>query len=654
MKKIVAIICILAAAITLAACGNVRSSESTGSQSSSGENMEPVKQNRAVDGEELLFALRSSPFKDDIENDEYGIKAAYAVGVDEKAFSKVLYPVPSDGEFDIICEVNGENGTLNGVNAVFASLKGREGKKLVRFEKGEYRFNGPVNLSGIDDLYIDGKGSGIVFTTWCRGFEVNNCKNLHFNDFSVDYDPSPAVSGKVVSCDTSANTVTVKIYDEFDLSLSIYNGGKIGYGSYMEFTKDEHGALYPNPNGNLLYNSTGDKVTSITGGSYNKTNRLLTLSFTSIKEVAADTEVSVAFTMYEYETFRVGNCENVYFEGCDVYSSAGMTFSFKTVTNCYLNRTNIRLKEGSKRLMTATADGFHSNDVCGDLHITASIYENTHDDAVNICSFYKRITANSGRTLQCESPDSVHNFPIREGDVLEIYDPASFELKGTYTAVSVNASFTTYTVTLNKFVQGDISGMIAGNVTRNPAVKINDCIFRNKRNRGILLQSRNCDVSGNAFVNVIHGALSLHSVLDIFSEAIVPANITVTNNKIINDNFGGGLAGSVSVFAYGNKGRSVAGSIKNITVSNNFFFRTAQSAVSFSAAGECRAENNLFCGVGVKHSSDSRNCGVRADISEKITVSGNCALAEGAGEGFAVVKFTDSCSECIETNNFIK
>ena len=660
MKKFFMILAVmLFAALPLNACGTRGNSESgtplqSISETHSGvSEVDQEKENLKVNGEELISALRSSPYRADIENGEYGLRDASLVGADIGAFSKTLYPVPDDGEFESVNVIRA-GSSLKTLNDAIASLKNVAGKKLVRFEKGVYRFNGTVNVNGVNDIYFDGNGSEIVFVTWCKGFTLANCKNVHFNDLAVDYDPSPAVSGKVVSCDTSLKTVTIRVNDEFDLSHSLYNGGKIGFGSYVEFTEDENGDLYPNPYGNLLYNSTGDKVQNILNGLYNASEKQLTLQFTSIKNVQPGTNVSVAFTMYEYETFRIENCEKIYFEGCDVYSSAGMTYIFRTVTGVYFNRTHLRLKEGSSRLMTATADGLHTNDVCGDLHVTACIFENSHDDSVNICSFYKKITSASGRTISCDSPDSVHNFPIKAGDVLEIYDPETFEFLGSFIATSVNSAFTSYTVTLNKPVKEGLRGMIVGNVTRSPAVKITDCIFRNKRNRGILLQSRNCEVSNNAFINVVHGALSLHSVLDIFSEAIVPANVRVFNNKFINGNAGYGLDGDVSVFAYGNTGRSVSGSVKNITVSNNFFYRTSQAGISFRAAGDCRAENNLFFDICLRYSSSSHCCAVRAVTSERITAENNCAVMSSAPEGFAAVKFAENCTACTNRNNIIK
>lgn len=624
--------------------------------SASDSENEPKEENREVDGMELIQTLKSTPYRSAISNTEYGLSDASAVGADEAAFTRVLYPVPENG-FEHVYDAAdygvapGAEKNERDLNGLLKELQSVAGLKKIVFQKGVYTFTGTIELKDVEDLYFVGDETEFVFSNWCVGYSIENCKNVHMNDISTDYDPSPVVAGEIKTCDVNAKTVTISLTDEFDLSDSRYNGGTINYGSYMEFCEDENGTLYPNADGNLLYNSTGDRVKNIESGSYNASANELTLTFKTMKAVKVGTKVSVAFTMYEYATFNVKKCEGVYLEGCNVYCSAGMTFMFHTVKNSYLNRTNLMLKEGSDRLMTATADGFHGNDCVGDLIITGSVYENSHDDSINICSFYKNITANYAKEITCTATSST-NFPIEEGDIIEIYAPATFELYGTYTVKDVHKSLLTYTLTVDKFIRDDLIGKIVGNVTRSPKVKINDCIFRNKRNRGILLQSRDSDISNNTFQNIVHGGISLHSALDIFAEALVPGNVTVTNNKFINNNAGFGLEGDVSVFAYGSTGKGVAGAIKNITVKNNFIYGCAQAGVSLKSAGNSEVLNNLFYNTGLRRSSDGLFAAVRVVVSEEIKTSGNCAVMDEEHDVFSVVKTDGSSVE--DTSNTFK
>ncbi len=625
-------------------------SENSTDSTDSTESVEPIPENKKVGEQELIETLMKSPYKAAIENADYGLSDASIVGANEQAFTNILYPIPENFDNVYVAADYGitKDGDRNERNLddLLVSLKDVDGLKKIVFESGTYTFAGTIDIKDVQDVYFVGDNTDFVFSVWCVGYNLRNSKNIHFNGISTDYNPSPVVAGVVANYDLSAKSITIDLDDEFDLSNKQYNGGVINYGSYMEFTENDNGDVYPNPNGNLLYNSTGDGEKSITGGTYNKSQNQLTLKFTNIKEPKIGDKVSVAFTMYEYATFDAKECENIYFEGCNIYCSAGMTFMFHTVTNTYLNRTNLKLKEGSARLMTATADGFHGNDCCGDIVITGSIFENSHDDSINICSFYKNIASNAARKIVCESSSMVTNFPINVGDEIEIYDPATFEFIGKYKVTEVSNSLLKYTISVNKMIFDDLSGKIIGNVTRNPKVRINDCIFRNKRNRGILLQSRDSDISNNTFENIVHGSISLHSALDIFAEAIVPGGITVKNNKFINNNMLGGLGGEIAVFAHGKTGSGHAGAIKNITVENNFMAECFRHGIYFNSAGESVIKNNLIFNPKAGHSA------VNVNVSEGITVEDNCALLMAQIEDYGIVK-TDE-SPITQKNNILK
>ena len=608
------------------------------------ETEEPDPTPMGVGAEMLISYLKNTQYRSAVANSSLGLTAANEIGADERAFSRVLYPAPIGGvetynAADYGVTPDGTNNTRD-LNALIRTLKDVTGVKMIVLDKGTYTFSTTIEVDEVDDLYIVGNETEFVYSTWCTAIHVKDAENVHLNGISIDYDPSAVVSGTVKSCNTDAKTITIQLYDEFSLTPSRYNNGKIKYGSYMEFREDGKGNLYPDANANLLYNSTGDRVENITDGSYNASKNELTLTFKNMKSVGAGTKVSVAFTMYEYPCVMVDDSENFYMEGCNLYSAAGMGIKLDSVKNAYLNRTNIMLKPGSQRLMTVTADGLHAKDCYGDLQLTGSIFENSHDDCINIASFYKNVTGVSrkDKTITCEASSTATNYPFQEGDVLEVYDPTSFELCATYKVVAVESSALTTIVTVDKKVTDELVGKIIGNVTRSAKVKINNCIFRNKRNRGILLQTRDSDISGNTFQNIIHGPISLHSVLDIFSEALMPSNVTITNNKFINNNEGYGLGGDVAVFAWGLSGQGGVNVIQNITVKNNFFYNSARPGVYFTAGGNSKIENNLLCLTG-RVSGDKH--AIYVGNSENVTVGGNCMVRRETGD-YAVVRFDNA------------
>ncbi len=607
----------------------------------------------AVGQKNMISALKNSQYRSAVSNSTLGLTDASKVGADQRAFSRVLYPAPIAGVKtyeveDYGVSPTGENNTRD-LNALLASLKDEAGTKVVKFGKGTYTFKTTIELKNLKNVYLVGDETNFVYSTWCNAVHVKDSENIHVNGISVDFDPSPVVAGSIKSCDTSAKKITIQLDSEFSLSDARYNGGKIRYGSYMEFHEDDYGTLYPNASGNLLYNSTGDQVQNITAGAYNASMNELTLTFKSIKAAAAGTRVSVAFTMYEFPAYNVEDSKNFYMEGCNLYSAAGMGIKLDSVENAYLNRTNIMLKNGSSRLMTVTADGLHAKDCFGDLQLTGSIFENSHDDSINVASFYKEVTAvgRKDRTLTCEAASTQSNYPFEVGNVLEVYDPSTFALCGTYKVMAVDASALTTVVTVDKKVSDDLVGKIIGNVTRSAKVKVNDNIFRNKRNRGILLQTRNSEISGNTFQNIVHGPISIHSIMDIFAEALLPKNVTISNNKFINNNDGYGLSGDVAVFA-GSGSSGVANAIQGITVTNNFFYSSARAGIFFTASGSSTIANNLLCSTG---RVSGEKYSMYVGISENITIKENCVVRTANGE-FSIYKHVNATIN--DSNNLLQ
>ena len=567
----------------------------------------PADTRQEVDLKTLCGELGSSYYSKNLKCGEpSGLSDPSLVGANESKMNEERYPVPATvehtylaSEHKILPENNNNTAALN---ALLSSLKSVEGSKKIVFPAGVYRFSDTVTLTGLSDLYFVGEGTTeFVMNNWTVAVRMQDCSGVHFNHIDFDYAVSPTVTGVVQAADEAARTVTIAVNEGFDMSHYLYNGGKINYGNYMEFVKDDvTGDYYPDDSGMLRYNSTGDRVNMITDGKYDKQSNTLTLTFGQgwYKKPAAGKVVSVGYTMYEYYTFEMRACKNYYMEDCNIYTSAGMTFGFYSSENIYLNRTNLRLREGSNRLMTATADGLHTNDCYGDLIVSNSLYENSHDDSINVCTFYKTVQSASGKTITCAAPNAAANFPTEVGDKLEIYNSA-MEVMASYTVESVESYGLIYEITVDGSTRKIKEGYLVGNLTRTPKFVAENCVFRNKRNRGILCQTQNSEIRNCTFYNVIHGAINLHSSFDgFFNEGLIPRDVTVKNCKFVNNHSSAGT--DVDVFRNG--GTIAPDTIRNITIENNYFESNMGQNVRFLGAGSCTVKNNL-CYNGARSAS---------------------------------------------------
>ncbi len=604
-----------------------------------------------TDMDELRDILSASAFAEELRLSDSlaavaGVTDPSALGMNRAELDSVKYPVPADSEFAHIYEAADYGITPEAtdnaarLNQLFAELKTVDGLKKLHIPAGVYPIEATLQLADISDLYITGDGPEAPFelsmTAWVQGMRIDRCKNIHLNDFAFDYATPTAVAGEVVSTDGS-KTVTIRIDDEFDLTDPRYNGGKITWGSYMEYKEDKATGLWvPDPKGNLLYNSTGDQVKNISDGTYDPESRELTLTFRSISKVKAGTRVSIAYTMYEYFGMYASGCEDIFVEGAHFYHTAGMTFGADTTKNLYINRFRLYPREGSRRLMTATADCLHFSACLGDVTITNSVFAYSHDDTLNIKCPYQGVTGGEGNTVRYDRSSTVYP---EVGDVIDIYERAKFRYVGSFTITAIDEATGTYTVaeTLPETLN---AGYVLCNGSKSPRLTMQNCFIGNKRNRGLLIQCRGAEIIGCTFQNIVHGAIQILSVSDHFAEGIMPRDVTVKNCKFL-----GNAIEDVHIFTWGPQG-TTAGTIKNVLVQNNYFYGTGAYPVDILGGGDITVTENLFDDITPRQSVIIR-------YGAAITVTQNTSYPKRKG-GFSTVNLDDTCTDITVTDNYIQ
>lgn len=542
-----------------------------------------------------------------------------AVGIVESRMNEIRYPFPADA--DCTCVFNAADygvtpesaDNSDALKALLAEIKGVEGVKKLVFAEGVYRFSKTVYITGQSDLYLCGADDEATYTflmtAWTPGVEINGCKNLHINGLHFDYEHPSAITGEVVSFDRKNNAVTIRVDEPYDLTRPEYNGGKINYGSFMEFKLDEAtGEYIPNYIGNLLYNSTGDGVVRIKSGSYDPETRQLTVGFDSARDMKKGTRVNVAFTMYEYYGLRTLSSQNVYFENIHLYHTAGMAMGATSVENLYINRLRITPPDGSNRLMTATADCMHFYNCTGEVIISNGYISHSHDDALNIKGAYVKVDHSLPHEIIWDN--STGSLSVSVGDVLDAYETATFRYIGSYTVTAIDRDRHAYTVA--ERVGEDLTGALICNASTSPSLTVENTFVGHKRNRGFLIQCREVTVRNCTFQNILHGAIQVHSVADIFAEGIMPRNVTIENNKFITNN-----VTDVHVFTWGPSG-TTSGTITGVNVRHNFFCDSGSNSVHLLGVGQSSVKDNFFSG--------GRSNSVHISTSQEIEVTGNLTL----------------------------
>ncbi len=657
-------ICLLLALFSLFACNRTETTSSNkasnSNNSSNISSLESSNQDNFSNVNEVINRLNSSAFSNEIEcKENIGLNDMKNVGVNKNRFeNETLYLIP-EGTIYLAEDYNitplGENNSGN-LSSLLASLVNVKGNKIIKFKQGVYKFSATVDTDGIEDLYLVGDNTEFLYSGWGTYFEAKVSKNIMISNISFDMEYSPTIAGIVKRVDRINNNpvVVLDIPNEFDLTHSLYQNWQNKTCSYMECYYDEKTDGYvPNRNGNLFYNSpSSSNIKGVYGANYSSSSKELAITLNEnfayrtkdYADPAIGTKVSFAYTMYENHGFHFVNCENVYFENVNVYTTGGMGFRVENGKNFYLNRTNFATKKGSNRIMTCTADIIHTIGLEGDLNITNCLLEGSHDDALNIKSFYTKVTSINASSKEIDISQTQNEVAINYeiGDTIDVYNPENMEFIDTFKIVDLTKIGTSYTLTVDKRPSKVKENYTVGNASKITKMTLDNCIIRNKRNRGILLQSRDSKIINCTFQNVVMGAIQVLAVNDIFREAIVPQNIEIYNNKFLNN------YNDLSVFAYGdNPSKCVTGTLKNVDIHNNYFFNGVGNTIWILANGNTKIHDNL-----IHYNKALTSVIMNIENSSSINVYNNVLYNLTTANMSIVV--SKSCLDLINKNNEVR
>lgn len=648
MKKIKLLIFILIVALALtplSACGKEGEENPGGG---GGDVEQPVDKTTI---NEFLDAMMESPYvNDSVTSEKFALKTPQNVGV--KINNDALYPVESDEKFQSgniftpnlnsdpeanyneLCDIfrSAKNANVNGP----VKIKLPEG--VVQLKEVQGGLSNDItlfNLNGFDGLSIEGKNTQFEIIVenadWKGLFVLNNCKNVHFQGFSIDYTNSPSIVGTVVSSDADANTITVKWDKVFDNTLRANLGkGDTAIHSYIEinpFTKA------PQLNGNIKWrwDPSDSPIDDMSKHVVDWKKRELTIQFTKgkIKPVENGTLAAIGIAYYEHDAFNLLRCENVYFEEITIHSCAGMAFRLNKSKNLYFNHSNIKLKENSPLLMTSTADGYHFDSCSGEILVTNSVIEYTHDDAFNIKAGYYMDVAScdiiKNTVVLNRTSFAVDNDVPKEGDVIEFYDADSLTPTGSAVVKSATEQGSNIKLECDGDLFGVARGQVAANVSVNPDFTFENNIVRNEKNRGMLLQVRGATIKNNTFENIAYGSLRITSELvSVFGETMLAKDILIENNKFINNNYNLGLYADIEIAAAGRAGTTAnPETIEGIEIKNNFFANSGSYSIYMAACGDCKIANNLFYDVGKYFVSENALGAITFVNTKNVEVSEN-------------------------------
>lgn len=465
-----------------------------------------------------------------------------------------------------------------------------------------------LDLRGIKNLTIEGGTTHFLLDMTARGIRVEECENIVLREMTFDRFDLPYFSGTVEQMDAEKQYALLNIYEGYDPE------SPYPVREYLEFHEKDKTPRY---HGNFLYNNLEvDVLVEMIKGVNITGDHKAKIDFSwDITEAPKGCGYVITKTMYGVDTIAIIKSRQIYTENVSIYCTPGMGIRGYSSEDLYMNRTNVMLKPGSDRYMTVTADAMHFMDCKGDLVMTNCLMENSHDDAINIHGMFqmvvdvdkenKRYRMLCARTAKFEEQkkDDELTIPFEAGDEIEVSEDGTLRLLDIVHVATVELD-EEYGFWVTFVEETDFEkGMLMGNVTRNPRVLIDNCMFRNKRNRGVLLQSRDSIIRNCTFYNVLMPAICLVADCQNWHEGINGKNILIENNRFINtnlikNNFKKLGNGDIDIAVYSENGAIDAGLIEDVRICNNAFLNSGGNCISAKSLKQSEISDNLFyrCG----------------------------------------------------------
>lgn len=602
----------------------------------------------------LVSSLLNSPYTLEGEGELQegaGLSNPWNVGVKKSDLeSKDTVYVPSDSI--VLHTINAAvNGTDNkddtlALKAAIAEAKTKDGEltKIV-LPKGDLDFIEGMNpdnrgyaidMSGLRNVILQGDDTTLYMHGDFSAINMENCENVVLTGINIDWGTPPFSTAVIQSISDNNKIFTVKVNDGYKIDSDT----KIA--AFLEFNNSALSGsqrFAPRRGGNDIYGDV--KNVTYKGG------QILEIEFNSVKSKAPiNTLVVLRYKIYEHDAIFVNHSKNISFDQVNIYSAPGMGVRAYSSENLYFNSFNTILKPGTDRLMTVTADAIHTIDCKGDLVIQNSIFENCGDDALNTHSMYQQLMKKLGKDKLYVSNPRGYHFAPEVGDEMEISARADLSVIQNVTVKAVESAIDGFNVTFNEEISDKVvteeskgNGDVIANITRSTKLVYTNNLVRNKRCRGILIQTRFAKVTNNTFSNLSDAGILMTSDTGEWYESLPSHNVVIENNKFISNNLGkGGSDGDITAITIGKDGNyGAVGVQKNLAIKNNFIANSMNSGIYINSAKDVDIEHNLISNVGLDPKSKGFNAGIGLSYLSDSRLIKNKVMANDSEEFKALI-----------------
>lgn len=392
-------------------------------------------------------------------------------------------------------------------------------------------------FSKVDGVTVDGTGAELLVSGVTGLFLFEACHGIEVKGLTIDWPRPPFSVGTVTAAEAFYFDVAVE--PEYPVA-----GGE-PVGAFMTY---DPVTRLPAHAGLDVYNDV--ERTELMGPQKLRVHLKHKLS------VPVGLLVVLRHQVYGCQTFTFNRCADVQVHDCTVYTTPGMGLVASICENVTLRHFNVLKRPGSRRPMSATADGAHFGGCKGTVSLEDCVFEGMGDDGANIKSGLYLIVR---KRIDEHTVIAQHNLKMVDvpdsGDVLEashvdnLLPYASFHVAR---AELEPGGDKFHRVTFEEPLPAGLrEGDVLGNASRAPVLRMRRCTVRANRARGVLCQTRDAVIEDCIFKDCTSSAVMVLTEVVHFFESIGTRNVVVRRNTVENCNYGAAAAeGSLCAVAY--------------------------------------------------------------------------------------------------------
>lgn len=395
----------------------------------------------------------------------------------------------------------------------------------------------------LDNVIFEGNGSTIVTHGEMTPFVIDSCSNIMLSNFSLTASDPTVPEIKILSKDDTSITFEVVSPSEFIMEDGGFaftgEGWKLGYGKSINKHPMYSQVFYPDRNVTLRCN--------------NPLKDILQVEKTGERVVRAEYAKSPEVNPGEYYQFRhtfrneaggfINMSKDIELKDIDFYFLGNFGIVSQFSENLTFDSLRFQPEKENGKTVAGFADFLQFSGCRGKVVVKNSVFEGSHDDAINVHGTYLRAVESSGPksiTARYSHGQTFGFQPFFVGDSIEIINLHTLNPVMT-TVVEGVAAIDEYDYEIKTkesifpLPSGlEIEDLAIENISWCPEVEITGNYFARTPTRGILLTTRGKSaIEGNMFFRIPMPAILVSDDARKWYESGPVKDLTIRNNKFV-------------------------------------------------------------------------------------------------------------------------